>query len=117
MTHTDAESSGVQTLGDADMETVLAENPVVLAEFAADWCGSCRQMEPILASLAADADAAVLVVDVETNLETAIEYGAQSAPTFVLFVDGRPVKTLRGAQDEATLRALLDRYRAVEDPA
>lgn len=55
-------------------------------------------------------DATVLTVDVETNLETAIEFGAQRTPSFVLSVDGRPVKQLRGGQDEATLRGLIARY-------
>lgn len=100
----------VASLGDDDLEAVLAENDVVLAAFTADWCGTCQRMAPTLDALAATADAVVVTVDVETHLETAIEHGAQSAPSFVLFVDGRPVKRLRGSRTEATLRDLLARY-------
>ena len=101
----------VASLGDDSLEEVVAENAVVLAEFAAEWCGSCRRMAPTLDALAATTDAVVVTVDVETNLEAAIEHGAQSAPTFVLFVEGRPVKRLRGGQTEQTLRDLIAQYR------
>jgi thioredoxin 1 len=52
----------------------------------------------------------VLTIDIESHLETAIEFGAQSTPTFVLFADGQPVKQLRGAQTERSLRDLIRKY-------
>jgi thioredoxin 1 len=67
-------------------------------------------MEPVLETIAADTDAAVLTVDIESHLETAVEFGAQSTPTFVLFADGQPVKQLRGAHPEQSLRDLINRY-------
>jgi thioredoxin 1 len=68
-------------------------------------------MKPVLEALAEDTDATILTIDIESNLETAIEFGAQSTPTFVLFVDGQPVKQLRGGQNEQTLRDLIAQYR------
>lgn len=68
-------------------------------------------MKPVLEALAEDTEATILTIDIESNLETAIEFGAQSTPTFVLFVDGQPVKQLRGGQNEQTLRDLIARYR------
>ncbi|WP_206424434.1 hypothetical protein [Halorubrum sp. CSM-61] len=44
------------------------------------------------------------------DLETAIEFGAGSTPTFVPFVDGQPVERPRGGQNEQTLRDLIARY-------
>ncbi|ELZ52638.1 thioredoxin [Halorubrum hochstenium ATCC 700873] len=99
------------SLDDADLETVVEDSGVVLAEFYTEWCGTCTRMKPVLETLAEDADATVLTIDIESNLETAIEFGAQSAPTFVLFVDGQPVKQLRGGQNERALRELIARYR------
>ena len=67
-------------------------------------------MEPVLQTIAGDTDATVLTIDIESHLETAIEFGAQSTPTFVLFADGQPVKQLRGGQNEQSLRDLIARY-------
>jgi len=60
----------------------------------------------------AETEGAVSAVDqdTESNLETAINFGAQSAPTFVLFVDGQPVKQLRGGETEQSLRELIAAY-------
>lgn len=102
-----AEASGVRALGDDSLEAVVESTDVVLVEFTTDWCGTCDRMAPALDAIAADTDVAVVTVDVESHLETAIEHGAQQAPTFVCFVDGRPTKRLRGAQTESALRTLL----------
>lgn len=110
MATSEQQQSSVVSLGSGAIETVTESNDVVLAEFYADWCGTCTRLEPILDGIATDTAATVLTVDIETNLETAIEFGAQSTPSFVLFVGGRPVKQLRGDQTEATLRDLIARY-------
>jgi thioredoxin 1 len=100
----------VGSLGDDDINTVLDGSSVALVEFYTTWCGTCKRMKPVLEILAEDTAATILTIDVESNLETAIEFGAQSTPTFVLFVDGRPVKRLRGDQDERALRDLIGEY-------
>ncbi|SFG93011.1 thioredoxin [Halopelagius inordinatus] len=110
MTTQMAEANGVVSLGDGDIEAVVEDSGVALVEFYTEWCGSCQRMEPVLETLGETTDATVLTVDIESHLETAIEFGAQSAPTFVLFVDGRPVKQLRGSQSEQALCDLIARY-------
>lgn len=106
-----AETDRVISIGDYDIETVVEDSSVALVEFYTEWCGACKRMKPVLEALAEDTDATILTIDIESNLETAIEFGAQSTPTFVLFVDGQPVKRLRGGQNEQTLRDLIARYR------
>ncbi|NHN49273.1 thioredoxin family protein [Halostella sp. JP-L12] len=98
------------SLGGDDLETVVEDSSVALVEFYTEWCGTCKRMKPVLEALAEDADATILTIDIESNLETAIEFGAQSTPTFVLFADGKPVKQLQGGQDEGTLRDLIVRF-------
>jgi len=105
-----AETDGVISLGDDDIETVVEDSNIALVEFYTEWCGTCKRMQPVLRTIAGDTDATVLTVDIESNLETAIEFGAQSTPTFVLFADGQPVKQLRGGQTEQTLRDLIAQY-------
>jgi len=105
-----AETDSVVSLGDDDIRAVVEDSSVALVEFYTEWCGTCTRMEPVLETLAADTDATVLTIDIESNLETAIEFGAQSSPTFVLFADGQPVKQLRGGQTEQSLRELIATY-------
>ncbi|CQH64646.1 thioredoxin (plasmid) [Halobacterium hubeiense] len=105
-----AKTDRVVSLDDDDLETVVEDSSVALVEFYTEWCGTCKRMKPVLEALAEDTDATVLTIDIESNLETAIEFGAQSTPTFVLFVDGQPVKQLRGGQNEQALRDLIAQY-------
>ena len=110
MTTQTVETDSVVSLGGDDIETVVEDSRVVLVEFYTEWCGTCKRMKPLLEILVEDTDATILTIDIESNLETAIEFGAQSTPTFVLFVDGQPVKQLRGGQNEQSLRDLIARY-------
>lgn len=98
----------VEVSGNAQLDDLVAEHHIVLVDCYADWCGPCKMMEPVVTDLAADTDAVVAKVDVDANQEIAAQLGAQSIPTFVLFVDGEPTERLVGAQDENTFRQLIE---------
>ena len=104
------ETDSVISLRDDDIELIVGETDVTLVEFYTEWCSTCQRMKPMLETIAADTDAAVATIDIESHLEIAIEFGAQSTPTFVLFVDGQPVEQLKGGQSEQSLRELIATY-------
>lgn len=110
MATTEAERGTLDVSEGDSLDELLETHSVVLVEFYAEWCGTCKRMQSHLESIAADTEATVLTVDIESNLEAAIEFGAQSTPTFVLFVDGRPIERLRGGQTETALRNLLEAH-------
>jgi thioredoxin 1 len=94
---------------DAFTAEVLEADGPVLVDFTAAWCPPCRAMEPILVALDAERDdLRVVQVDVDAHQVTAARYGVLSMPTFVLFRDGAPVRTLVGARPRRRLEAELD---------
>ena len=97
----------VQVSGMDDLEQLVSKHRVVLVDCYADWCGPCKMMEPVIEDLAESTDATIAKVDVDANQQVAAQLGAQSIPTFVLFVDGEPAERLVGAQDQATFEQLL----------
>ena len=96
--------------GEADLEGIVADNDVVLADFYADWCGPCQMLEPVVETLAAETPAAVAKVDVDANQDLAGAYGVRGVPTLVLFADGEQVEEIVGVQGEDRLRSLIANY-------
>jgi thioredoxin 1 len=99
-------SNGVPEVTDADFaaEVIGAELPV-LVEFTADWCPPCRQMAPVLSAVAAEEGGRLRVVqlNVDRNPVTTNAYKVLSMPTFMVFRDGEPVKSMVGARPKRRL--------------
>jgi len=96
--------------GGGELQDTVRDSDVVLVDFYADWCGPCKQLEPVVERIAAGTDATVAKVDIDANQQLAAQYGVRSVPTLLLFADGEPVERLVGMQQEPQLRSLIDEY-------
>ncbi len=108
-------AAGVAEVTDADFEAeVIGAELPVLVEFTADWCPPCRQMAPVLSTLAAEESARLKVVqlNVDTNPLTTNAYRVLSMPTFMVFRGGEPVRSMVGARPK---RRLLEELSDVSD--
>jgi len=108
--HAAATGEPIHVDGEEALESIVAENDVVLADFYADWCGPCQMLEPVVETLAAETEAAVAKVDVDANQMLANAYGVRGVPTLVLFADGEQVEEIVGVQGEDRLRSLIESY-------
>ncbi|MFI0242411.1 thioredoxin [Streptomyces sp. NPDC016845] len=92
------------TDADFDEQVLKAELPV-LVEFTAEWCGPCRQLAPVLKSIAEEEKERldVVAIDVDANPETAAKYNVLSMPTLMVFKQGEPVWSRVGARPKRRL--------------
>jgi thioredoxin len=88
------------------------DKPAII-DFYATWCGPCKQVAPIVESLANEYDGKIDVykVDVDQQQELAGLFGVQSIPT-ILFIpkDGQPQKVVGAmgkGQFEEVIRNVL----------
>ncbi|MFC0496667.1 thioredoxin family protein [Streptomyces mutabilis] len=91
---------------DAEFGTrVLGSELPVLVEFTADWCPPCRQMAPVLGAVAAEEAGRlrVMQLNVDRNPATTNAYKVLSMPTFMVFRDGEPVKSMVGSRPKRRL--------------
>ena len=88
---------------------VVAQNQTVLLDFWAVWCGPCKMIAPIVEQIAQERDD-VLVgkVDVDSEMELAMQFGISSIPTLVVIKNGVPAAKSVGYRPKADILKLLD---------
>jgi thioredoxin 1 len=100
-------------INDASFEQEVLHSPVpVLVEFGAQWCGPCRQMEPILEQLATGWKGKVRLakIDVDESVDTVLRLQVMSVPTLILFVNGEACQRLSGNQPRDRLFEKFDPF-------
>lgn len=79
-------------LTEDSLSQYLSENPKVMVQYAASWCGNCRIMKPKFKKLAAEnEDVTFLIVDAEKFPESRKFAKVDNLPTFAAFENGKLV--------------------------
>lgn len=102
------ESSVITVTEDTFDEEVLNSDKKVVVDFYADWCGPCKQMQPIFEKVASQTEDVKFVrLNVDYAQDLSLKYGAYSIPFLVVFEDGEVVKSNTGLISEDNLKELI----------
>lgn len=86
------------------------EGRVVVLDFHADWCPTCRKQAVALAELGSEkalADVALFVVDFDSSKELRKRYAVNNQSTLVVLRGDREVARATGLTAKDDLRALI----------
>lgn len=74
-----------------ELDALVEEHDLVLAEFYTKGCAKCNAIEPVLGNVARATDVVVVMINPVTDLSLVEEYDVSSVPALVLFEGGERV--------------------------
>ena len=91
-------------------EEVIKSDTPVLVDFWADWCAPCKMIAPMVEELSVEFDGKVKFtkLDVDSNPNSATNYGIRGIPTLLIFNGGQPVDQVVGAVPKSVLKKRLE---------
>ena len=103
--------AALEVTDDSFANEVLNSELPVLVDFWAEWCGPCKMVSPIVEELSNEYNGKVKVakLDVDSNPQTATNYGIRGIPTLLMFKDGSAVDQIVGAVPKTQIAERLDK--------
>lgn len=81
----------------------------ILVDFWAKWCGPCKSLIPRLESIENSYQNVKFVkIDVDENMDIAIDMGIRSVPTVMIFKGNKLVNRSSGVNSESFYKEILD---------
>jgi thioredoxin 1 len=90
-------------------ESVLKSEKLVLLDFWATWCGPCQMIAPTIHEISEErSDIVVGKVNVDEEMQLAMQFGISSIPTLLLFKDGKLVNQAVGLLPKASVLKFIE---------
>ncbi len=77
----------------ASFKEIINQPMPVLVDFAADWCGPCKALAPILKEVKSTLKEQIKIIkiDVDKNQKMAAKLNVRGVPTLILYKEGKQV--------------------------
>lgn len=98
-----------------NFEDTINNNPFVIIDFWAPWCGPCKSFAPTYEKVSEDfPDIVFAKINTEDEQEIAAHFQIRSIPTLMIFRDQIIIYAEAGALPEASFRQLLEQAASLD---
>lgn len=100
---------------EAEFETTVTDNDIVLVDFWAEWCGPCKQFAPVYDQVSQEHEDVVFAkVDTEAERGLAAAANITSIPTLMAFREKVLVYAQPGAINAQQLEELVGKVKELD---
>jgi thioredoxin 1 len=98
-----------------NIDELIKNNPSLVVDCWAPWCGPCRMMGPIIDELATDLKGKITFgkMNTDENQDVATKYEIQAIPTLLIFKGGKLADRKVGALPKKVLEGELTKSLAL----
>lgn len=95
----------VQDLTPETAESIIANLPLVVVDFYAEWCGPCKTLKPVFEQVAQELGNKYVFakVNIDNCKDIATKYNVSSIPTIIIFSKGQVLGKVTGLVSKETL--------------
>jgi thioredoxin 1 len=98
-----------------NFEKTVTENPMVIVDFWAPWCGPCRGFAPVFEKASeAHPDVVFAKINTDEQQELAGAFGIRSIPTLMVFRDKVILFQQAGALPGNALQQVIEQAKALD---
>ncbi len=98
---------------DANYDSVVETDKLVVVDFWAEWCGPCQMIAPVISQLADEYEGKVVIgkCDVEENTTITSKFAIRNIPTLLFIKNKVVVDKLVGAVPADRIKEKIEAYR------